>query len=155
MSASTPCTQQRILLIDDDELICGSLRQYLLMQGCAVDVALEPSAAVALMAENEYSTVVVDPYLTGEIRDNAALVDRVCALRRSASVIVLTAYGSPALESAAARGDVTLLLRKPQPVVYLERLIRGGLPAADLIPFQQAGQLHHDPTLALSLPRKP
>lgn len=140
MSASIPGTQQRILLIDDDELICGSLRQYLVMQGCAVDVALEPSAADALMAQNEYSTIVVDPYLTGEIRDNAALIDRVCLLRRRASVIVLTAYGSPALESAAARGDVKALLRKPQPVVYLERLIRGAVPAADLTPYQQAGE---------------
>lgn len=131
MSASIPGTRQRILLIDDDELICGSLRQYLVMQGCAVDVALEPSAVEGLMAAHEYGTVIVDPYLTGGIHhDNTALLDRVCALQPQATVIVLTAYGSAALERAAARCDVAALLRKPQSVVFLERLIRGAATAA-------------------------
>jgi DNA-binding NtrC family response regulator len=131
MSASIAGTRQRILLIDDDELICGSLRQYLLLQGCDVDVALEPGAAEELMAAGEYGTVIVDPYLTGGIHhDNDALLDRVCTLQPRASVIVLTAYGSAALEGVAARCRVTALLRKPQSVVYLERLIRGAATAA-------------------------
>jgi DNA-binding NtrC family response regulator len=131
MSASLSSTRQRILLIDDDELICGSLRQYLVQQGCTVDVALEPSAAECLLAANAYGTIIIDPYLTGGIHhDNTALLDRVCALRRQASVIVLTAYGSAALERAAARCDVTALFRKPQSVVFLERIIRGAPTAA-------------------------
>jgi DNA-binding NtrC family response regulator len=131
MSASIAGTRQRILLIDDDELICGSLRQYLLLQGCDVDVALEPATAVELMAAHEYRAVVIDPYLTGGIHpDNTALLDRVCALRRHAAVIVLTAYGSAALELAAARCNVTALLTKPQSVVVLERIIRGAATAA-------------------------
>jgi DNA-binding NtrC family response regulator len=137
MSASVPTTRQRILLIDDDELISGSLRQYLVQQGCTVDVALETSAAEELMAANAYATVVVDPYLTGGIhRDNGALLDRVYALQRQAAVIVLTAYGSAALESAVARGDVSALLRKPQSVVALERLIRGAAvpPSHEYVP---------------------
>lgn len=126
MSASRSSTRQRILLIDDDELISGSLRQYLELQGCIVDVALDAFAAEGLMAANAYATVVVDPYLTGGIHhDNDALLDRVCALQSRASVIVLTAYASPALESAAARCAVTAVLTKPQSVVILERLIRG------------------------------
>lgn len=131
MSASADATRQRILLIDDDELISGSLRQYLLMQGCAVDVAVTPGTSERLMAATQYAAVVVDPYLTGGIHhDNAGLLDRVCALQPHASVIVLTAYASAALESAAARCRVTALLRKPQSVVTLERLIRGAAPAA-------------------------
>jgi DNA-binding NtrC family response regulator len=125
VSASVSSTQQRILLIDDDELICGSLRQYLVMQGCLVDVALEPAAAENLMAANEYATVVVDPYLTGGIHhDHAVLLERVCALQPHASVIVLTAYASAELEHVATRCRVTALLRKPQSVVVLERFIR-------------------------------
>jgi DNA-binding NtrC family response regulator len=131
VSASIPSTQQRILLIDDDELICGSLRQYLAVQGCIADVALEPSAAEALMAAHQYATVVIDPYLTGGIHhDSAELLERVCTLQAGASIIVLTAYGSPAVERAAARCNVTALLRKPQSVLSLERLIRGGAAAA-------------------------
>jgi DNA-binding NtrC family response regulator len=137
MSASMDGTRQRTLLIDDDELISGSLRQYLVLQGCAVDVAVTPAASEGLMAVNRYSTVIVDPYLTGGIHhDSAELLDRVCALQPHASVIVLTAYSSEALASAAVRCRVTALLRKPQSVVDLERLIRGAAPAA-------SGQLEH------------
>jgi DNA-binding NtrC family response regulator len=131
MSASTDATRQRILLIDDDELISGSLRQYLVLQGCAVDVAVNPGSAEGYMAAVRYRTVIVDPYLTGSILyDNAGLLDRVCDLQPQASVIILTAYASAAIESAAARCRVTALLRKPQSVVTLERLIRGAAPAA-------------------------
>jgi DNA-binding NtrC family response regulator len=138
MSASIDGTRQRILLIDDDELISGSLRQYLVLHGCAVDVAVTPGGAEQLMAVTRYGTVVVDPYLTGGIHHNSSgLLDRVCALQRQASVIVLTAYGSAALESVAARCRVTAVLRKPQSVVTLERLIRGAAPAASGSPEYQ------------------
>ena len=104
MSPSTDATRQRILLIDDDELISGSLRQYLVLQGCAGDVAVNPGSPEGYMAAVRYHTVIVDPYLTGSIlHDNAWLLDRVCALQPQASVIVLTAYAAAALESAAAR----------------------------------------------------
>jgi DNA-binding NtrC family response regulator len=132
----------RILLIDDDELISGSLRQYLVLQGCTVDVALEATAAEELMAVHAYTTVVVDPYLTGGIHhDNGALLDRVCALQQHASVIVLTAYGSAALKSTAARYDVTAVLTKPQSVVFLDRLIRGTAVAVTDVPSAPKSQL--------------
>ena len=67
MTTSTSPPRTRVLLIDDDELIAGSLRRYLLTQGCDVDVALEPASATKLMASSRYAVVVVDPYLTGEV----------------------------------------------------------------------------------------
>jgi DNA-binding NtrC family response regulator len=131
MSASIDATRQRILLIDDDELISGSLHQYLVLHGFAVDVALTLATSEELLAANRYATVVVDPYLTGGVHDDhAELLERVCALQPHASIIVLTAYRSAALDSAAAQCRVTALLRKPQSVVSLERLIRGAVPPA-------------------------
>jgi DNA-binding response OmpR family regulator len=45
MNALLPKASMAILLIDDDELIAGSLRQVLASSGCDVDVALEPCTA--------------------------------------------------------------------------------------------------------------
>lgn len=123
MSASDT-SGRRVLLIDDDESIAGSLRSYLLMSGFDVDVALEPSAAESLMAANEYRTVVVDPYLTGVHDRHSALLGRVCALQKTAAIIVLTAYSSPALARVASECKVDALLTKPQSVVFLKSLIR-------------------------------
>ncbi|HKO54400.1 MAG TPA: response regulator [Thermoanaerobaculia bacterium] len=123
MTAISPIAR-RVLLIDDDDMIAGSLRQYLVTRGCDVDVALEPMAARALMMHASYSVVLLDPYLTGGVhRDGSALIDAVCHLQPRASVIILTGYDSPALARIAADCHVAALLTKPQPVVVLSQLI--------------------------------
>ena len=121
----------RVLLIDDDELIAGSLRSYLVMSGCQVDVALEPSVADRFLERYAYGVVLIDPYLTGGVPgENGELLERICARQPGASIIVLTAYTSPALARAAAACKVTALLTKPQSVVFLKSLIRSASTAA-------------------------
>jgi two-component system response regulator RegA len=132
MSASTPsCERQKVLLIDDDELIAGSLRQYLISQGCDVDVATEPRAAEDLMGERCYDVVMVDPYLTGGIlREEDALVTAIRALQPSASLIILTGYASPALALIAGRERATALLTKPQSILFLGQFVAGASQSA-------------------------
>jgi DNA-binding NtrC family response regulator len=134
MSATTPsCERQKILLIDDDELISGSLRQYLLAQGCDVDVAVDAATAVTMMSAQQYGTVVVDPYLTGGVHpDSCEVIDRVRALQPAAKVIVLTGYGSPKLLRDAADGRVSALLSKPQSVLFLAQFLNATPPSTDL-----------------------
>ncbi len=116
--------QDSILLIDDDELVAGSLREYLVRGGSQVDVAVEPSSAEEMMHARQYDVIVVDPYLTGGVFfDNGAAIDLVRRLQPSAAVIVLTAYSSPALARIAADSSVSAVLEKPQPVVALNDLI--------------------------------
>lgn len=116
--------QERILLIDDDELVAGSLREYLVRGNrCQVDVANELSSAETMMAEQRYDVVLVDPYLTGRVnRDDGVLLARIRELQPAAALIVLTAYASPLLE-AVGRQHATLLLTKPQPVPYLSQTV--------------------------------
>ena len=131
MSASTPCKRQKILLIDDDELIAGSLRRYLSTQGCDVDVALEPSVAEGLMGERCYDVVLVDPYLTGGVlHDEDALLTTIRALQPGASLIILTGYASPALALIAGRERATALLTKPQSVLFLSQFVAGASQSA-------------------------
>jgi DNA-binding NtrC family response regulator len=128
-------TRQKILLIDDDDLIAGSLRGYLVMQGYDVDVALELPQAVALMTEHRYDLVLVDPYLTGSVHGNTSgILASVRALAPSAVVIVLTGYGSPELARAAETWKITAFLTKPQSVPFLSEYLAGvsrGMPAAE------------------------
>jgi DNA-binding NtrC family response regulator len=113
-----------ILLIDDDELIAGSLRHYLSTQGCAADVALDASSGEALMRANAYSVVVVDPYLTARIQsEEHAVIDTIRALQPDAAVIILTAYASSALLRLADDGHVSEVVSKPQPVISLGQRI--------------------------------
>lgn len=117
--------QEHILLIDDDELVAGSLRDYLVKGSrCQVDVAHELSSAEPLMASQQYDVVLVDPYLTGRVNhDDRALLARIRELQPAAALIVLTAYASPSLEVMAGRQNATTLLTKPQSVPSLSRFV--------------------------------
>ena len=111
-------------MIDDDEFIAGSLRDYLVTRGLCVDVALEPALAERLMSVRQYATVVVDPYLTGGVYgENASLLDTIHRLQPGAAVVILTGYGSAAMIHAASSDESTTLLFKPQPITYLSQLI--------------------------------
>jgi two-component system response regulator AtoC len=128
MNASTPSKgRQKILLIDDDELIADSLRQYLSVQGCDVDVALEEAEANTLMGLQQYGVVVVDPFLTGGVHlEGSALLDSISLLQPDASVIIVTGYGSNDLTQLASAAKISLLT-KPQSVVALSEFIFKGL----------------------------
>jgi DNA-binding NtrC family response regulator len=113
-----------ILLIDDDDFVAGSLRHYLRTQGFDADVALDADFGEALMRNNAYSVVVVDPYLTTRVRNEEHLViDTVLELQPHASVFVLTAYASEPLLRLADDGRVFAVISKPQGIVPLGQRI--------------------------------
>jgi len=127
MSVDAPSARQKILLIDDDELIAGSLRQYLLAKGCDVDVALEGGMARSLMGTQTYGLVLVDPYLTGGVHfDDSALLDSISLLQPDASVLVVTGYGSTDLAQLTSAAKISLI-NKPQSIVALSEFIFKGL----------------------------
>src|ERR1051326_7048435 len=104
---------RKVLLIDDDDLIAGSLRSYLVKNGCNVDVALDPREAERLMSDSAYDVIIVDPYLTGGIHHgNGDLLERVARLQRRATLFVLTAYSSPELARSAANCRATAPLSR-------------------------------------------
>ena len=127
MTAAVPPKAGKVLLIDDDDLIAGSLRQYLARQGCDVDVAVEQVSAAKLMRAQPYRVIVVDPYLTGGVhQQSTALIDDIALLQPDASIMVVTGYGSPELSRLAISARLPILV-KPQSVVTLGDLIFGAL----------------------------
>jgi two-component system response regulator RegA len=136
MNVLGPKAPTSILLIDDDDLIAGSLRQVLLMERCDVDVALDPRTALALLAGRRYDIVLIDPYLTGGVHhDRRALVDEVRVLQPSAKVIVLTGYGSADLVRSVADGSVSAFIAKPQPISVLTEFLIGTPRSVTVPPF--------------------
>ncbi|HUR79730.1 MAG TPA: response regulator [Thermoanaerobaculia bacterium] len=122
MHESTAAPRLKILLIDDDELIAGALRSYLASAGCDVDLASDRAGAEKLMARHQYATVFVDPYLTTSTADDRLmLLDTVRQLQPSASLIVATAYATPAITESLSAGRISTLFIKPRPIAELGR----------------------------------
>ncbi|HEY2324195.1 MAG TPA: response regulator [Thermoanaerobaculia bacterium] len=123
LNAEAP--RRSILLIDDDELVAGSLRDHLLSKGWAVDVALEPDAAAGYLSGGQYGVVVIDPYMTGGVHAaGTSLLADIRASQPQSSIIVLTGYGSHDLARSASADPSTMLLSKPQSVTDLSALIQ-------------------------------
>lgn len=137
-SAEPAAAGHRLLLVDDEAAILFALEDYLSAAGWQVATAASAAAAEELLATSRFAVAVVDLRLSPEDDEHAGLgvVRRIRELSPQTRVVLLTAYGSHAVEEEARRLGVDSLLAKPQPLAVLEKHLRelaeggGTAPAA-------------------------
>lgn len=120
------CDTQRILIVDDEDAILFAMRDYFTVRGYEVDAARDVAEAVSRLDACVYAAVIADLCLTG--MPSAEGLDVAAHARQSSPgtpVILFTAYGSPEIEAEARRQGVVAVLKKPQPLMEVERLVRG------------------------------
>jgi two-component system, OmpR family, response regulator len=135
----------RILVVDDDAHVAGSVRRGLEGEGYAVDVAFDGTEGHWLASENPYDAMVLDSMLPGMSGDE------LCARLRAAGVwtpiLMLTARSGESDEAQALDSGADDFLSKPfSYVVLLARLRallrRGGVQRPAVL---VAGDLTLDP----------
>jgi len=135
----------RILVVDDDAHVAGSVRRGLEDEGYAVDVAFDGTEGHWLASENPYDAMVLDSMLPGMSGDE------LCARLRAAGVwtpiLMLTARSGESDEAQALDAGADDFLSKPfSYVVLLARLRallrRGGAERPAVL---VAGDLTLDP----------
>jgi DNA-binding response OmpR family regulator len=113
-------TQQRILLVDDEETVLFALSKYFRDRGDRVECARELEEAQALLAHVPYTCLITDVKLTrahgAEGLELASWVRRSCAETR---VVLLTAYLSNEMTTSALDRGVDIVLTKPVPLDVL------------------------------------
>lgn len=115
---------RRILIIDDEQAILLALRTYLGGREYVVDVAQDLETAESLVVAHDYDAVLTDLRLTG--RSGTEGLEIIRFVRENlpqAKTILLTAYGSPAVEAQASALGVDLYVQKPITLAQLERMI--------------------------------
>jgi DNA-binding response OmpR family regulator len=119
-----PMVQHSILLVDDNESILFALKEYFTADGYQVECARELEEAQALLSGNRCSVVIVDLCLGGihgvEGLDMVSYARERCPSTR---IIILTAYGSPAIEAEARRRGVDIFLYKPKPLSEVGQIV--------------------------------
>lgn len=114
---------QRILVVDDEDSILFAVHRYFVRAGCTVDCAQELEEAEALAAHNRYDLVIADLSLSEHGSTEGLEVLRyVRRAQPRARIILLTAYGSPAIEKEAFRRGCDAFLHKPQPLDEIARI---------------------------------
>lgn len=112
--------QERILIVDDEELIVLAMRKYFQGLGYSVDAAHELEEAQALLATRRYDLVIADLRLTGiggvEGLQIVSDIHQRCADTR---VILLSAYGTPEIERESYNRGADAFLHKPKSMMEI------------------------------------
>lgn len=121
---------ERILIVDDEDLIVLAMRKYFQGLGYEVDSAFELEEAQALLANYDYDLVIADLRLTGiggvEGLQIVADVHQKCAHTR---VILLSAFGTPEIERESYNRGADAFLHKPKAMMEIAKIARTLLEA--------------------------
>lgn len=128
----------KILIVDDERMICDLLTAVLSRRGHEVIATTQPAEAASLYRQHRPAITLLDLYMPG--RDGIGVLKDIRAIDQHAAVMMLTSGGTEAMESQARLLGVTDFLRKG---VALETLmgtmdnalhLASGTPAAPSAP---------------------
>jgi len=116
---------ERILIVDDEDLIVLAMRRYFERLGYAVDSALTLDEAQALLAAHRYDLVIADLRLTG-VGGTEGLEIVSDVHRRSATtrIVLLSAYGTPEVERESYTLGADAFLHKPKAMMEIASIAR-------------------------------
>ncbi|HEV7764511.1 MAG TPA: response regulator [Thermoanaerobaculia bacterium] len=116
---------ERILIVDDEELIVLAMGRYFERLGYAVDSANELEEAQALLAANRYDLVIADLRLTGVGGvEGLQIVSEVHDRSAHTRVILLSAFGTPEIERESYNRGADAFLHKPKAMMEIAEIAR-------------------------------
>jgi DNA-binding NtrC family response regulator len=116
--------ERRILMVDDKTTLCFAMREYFKLYSYQVDCAHDVDGATTLLNTSRYGVVIADLDLGGiHNLDGFKVIKMVQEQFPETRIIVLTAYGSAEVESAARDCGVSAFLHKPKPLSEVARIV--------------------------------
>jgi DNA-binding response OmpR family regulator len=116
----------RLLVVDGEESICFSMKEYFTIHGYQVDTAQHLDDAERLVETVAYDVVVQDLRLgPAQNPDGLEMIKFIRSQNTVTRIIVLTAYGSPQMEREAMEYGADAFLRKPKPLSHVAQVIQG------------------------------
>ena len=112
---------QRILVVDDQDIIRELIQQQLAEDGHAVQTAGSGQEALEKMAAGEFNLIVTDQSMPGMTGEELAVAAK--ARRPGTAVILLTGFGGATAETQDTPPGVDLILGKPATAFDLRRAI--------------------------------
>jgi len=111
-------------MVDDKATLCFAMREYFKMYNYEVACAHNVDDATTLLNTSHFSVVIADLDLGGNHNlDGFKVIKFVQERFPETRTIVLTAYGSAEVESAARDCGVGAFLHKPKPLSEVARIV--------------------------------
>lgn len=102
---------ERLLIIEDEDTLCESLRRVFQREGYEVDIAFDAESALDLARDKSYDLVITDVILPGI--SGIEFMKRYREKKPGAKVIVMTAYSSTVTADDAMNAGACDYLIKP------------------------------------------
>src|SRR4030042_1732702 len=122
-----------VLIVDDEDGVLSVLKNSLRKLGeqFRVSTAAGGEAALDMLIQRKYDLVVTDYKMAG--MNGLELLEKVRAVHPETRVILMTAYGSAAVETEASRLQAYKYLAKPLEIEAFRQIVReaAGSAAAD------------------------
>ena len=109
--ATSGITTQRILVVDDEPMVCDSIRRMLVVDGHQVETAASGEAALALFGKHRFDLIIVDYELPLMNGDKVAVAIK--ALDPNQPIVLITAYAEVLQSAATPLPGVDLVISKP------------------------------------------
>lgn len=105
-------SQWRILVVDDEEVMCESLAAWLREDGYAVDTAFSGREAIECARRRDYAIYFIDLKMPGGM-DGLQTMAEIRRMRPDASIIIITAYATVDTAVAAMKQGAQEYIVKP------------------------------------------
>lgn len=144
--------EQRILVVDDDQVVGKSFERVLTNKGYRVDTALSGREAFEKYAGADFDMVFTDLRMPGQ--DGLEVARRIKEMNPWLPIVVVTGYGTQEAEEQARAIGVAEFLRKPLTPSIIEEVaarIMGGIAAAKAVPAALARTTEAPESIARNL----
>jgi two-component system, cell cycle response regulator len=111
MVALNGAVRGRVLLVEDEDLLCWSIEHYLTKHGFAVTAVRDGAAALTVLAGAAYDVVITDLAISGA--DGLAVAAETRRLNNETQVVIITGQGSKDTILKALRQGVSDYIEKP------------------------------------------
>lgn len=109
--SSSRVLARRILVVDDEPLVCESVEKVLAFDGHKVETATSSEAALAIFEKEKFDLVILDYEMPTMRGDKLAVAIK--ALAPNQPIIMITAHVESLLSSGNPLAGVDLVIGKP------------------------------------------
>ena len=121
---------ERLLIVEDEETLCESLKRVLVREGYAVDTFNSAEAAMEVFEERFYDIIITDIILPGIT--GIELLKRIKERLPEQIVIIMTAYASLETAVEALRYGAYDYVVKPVMHEEIKQIVKNALKQAEL-----------------------
>ena len=116
---------ERLLIVDDDEILCTSLKRLFSGDGYLVDIAYSAESALEILEEESYDLIITDIVLPGI--DGIELVRKIKERFPEQLIIVITGYASLETSVKAFRAGAYDYVIKPIINEEIRQIVKNAL----------------------------